>query len=92
VVGGIPSAAELGDPPDEDICANELARLRIVQVDLHPTPDLAIDDVVREWVRVAEQAFFECPPSSTLIPDLDSAYEELRRLQAEVEVVLSFDP
>lgn len=58
---------------------------------LFPTPDPALDPVVEEWVRVAEDAFFECPPSSASIPDLASAYAELQRLEAEVEVVLRID-
>lgn len=88
VVGDLPTAAELGDPPNRTQCNDALGVLRATQGDLFPTPDLAIDSVVREWVTIAEDALFECPPASETIPDLAFAFGELRRLQAEVDAVL----
>lgn len=91
VVNGIPTAAELGQPPDRSVCTSALAMLRERSQELFPTPDLAVDSVVREWVRIAQDAFFECPPSSAQIPSLEFALGELDRLEAEVEVVLDID-
>jgi hypothetical protein len=59
--------------------------------DLFPTPDLAIDDVVTDWVRIAEDLLFECPPASQRVPSLEYAYGELARLEAEVATVLAID-
>lgn len=87
----LPTAAELGDPPDGSLCATALGVLRTSQSSLYPTPDSAIDDVVKEWVSVAEDLLFECPPSSSAIPDLAYAYGQLERLEAEVDVVLQID-
>ena len=87
----VPSAAELGEPPDRGVCSEALGVVRSMSEDLSPTPDLAIDGVVTEWVRVAEDLLFECPPSSDRIPDLAFAYSEMLRLEAEVEAVLAID-
>lgn len=91
IVDGIPTPADLGDPPDQDVCTSALAMLREQSQELFPTPDLAIDPTVREWVQIAEDAFFACPPSSSQIPTLEFALGELDRLEAEVDAVLAID-
>lgn len=91
VVDAFPSAAELGQPPDHKVCSQSLGVLRSTSGDLFPTPDLAIDDVVTDWVRIAENMLFECPPANQEVPSLEYAYGELSRLQAEVAVVLDMD-
>jgi hypothetical protein len=91
VLADFPTAVELGDPPDRSICTVALGELRTTSSSLYPTPDVAIESVVDEWVRVAEQILFECAPSSGVAPDLTSEYAELARLEAEVAVVLSID-
>lgn len=90
-VASIPTMAQLGSPPDKELCESVLTYLRETRNDLLPTPDRAIDDVVTLWIRIAEDAFFECPPRGTEIPDFAYAYGELARLQAEVEAVLELD-
>jgi hypothetical protein len=87
----LPTLLQLGDPPNRDLCSHALGALRSSRPNLFPTPDAALDGVVTEWVTVAEDAMFECPPSSHGIPDLASAYDELARLGAEVDVVLEID-
>jgi len=91
LVDGIPTSAEIGRPPDQSLCTDGLGLVRSSQAGLFPTPDRAIDDAVNEWVSVAEDAFFECPPSSSAIPDMDFAYGQLARLEAEISVVLDID-
>jgi len=87
----VPSLVALGSPPDRAVCGHALGVLRSLQSDLFPTPDLAVDDAVREWVAIAEDAMFECPPSSRDLPDLATAYEELARLEAEVAAAIDVD-
>jgi len=91
VVNSFPSPEELGEPPDQAVCSQALGVLRSEADDLTPTPDLAIDDVVADWLKIAESAMYECPPSNQTIPDLEYAYAELERLEAEVAVVLAID-
>lgn len=91
LVDGIPTASEIGQPPDRSLCTQGLGLVRSSQAGLFPTPDRAIDDAVNEWVSVAEDAFFECPPSSSAIPDMDFAYGQLARLEAEISAVLAID-
>jgi hypothetical protein len=91
IVAGIPTAAELGQPPDRDRCNEGLGFLRSSQGSLFPTPDQAIDGAVREWVEIAEDAMFECPPASDAIPSMEFAYGQLDRLRAEVASVLAID-
>lgn len=87
----IPAIAELGDPPDRDICSNSLGYVRSSEGDLLPTPDRVIDQAVREWITVADSTFFECPPSSSAIPGLEFAYGQLTRIEAEIDAVLAID-
>ncbi len=87
----MPTLDELGDPPDRDVCGHALGVLRSERPDLLPAPDPALDVAVEEWVVIAEDAMFECPPSSHEIADLAQAYEELARLEAEVNAVLELD-
>lgn len=87
----LPRLEELGDSSAGDRCGHALGQLRAIQPELIPTPDPALDAVVNEWMRVAEDAMFECRPSSTGVPGLGAAYDELTRLKAEVDVVLELD-
>jgi hypothetical protein len=91
VVTGFPTPEMLGEPPDHTVCSHALGVLRSESSDLIPTPDLAIDDVVTDWLKIAEDTVFECPPSNQTIPNLEYAYGELARLEAEVAVVLAID-
>lgn len=91
VVEALPDLAELSGDASKDLCADALAMLRSTSGDLLPTPDLAIDDTVRSWVELAEDAFFECPPRGGEINSFATAYAEMERLQAEVAVVLQLD-
>lgn len=88
IVASLPPLESIGTPPSEELCQETLGVLRTDQGHLIPSPDPAIDDVVQQWVQVAENAFFECPPSSEDVPDMAAAYDELSRLEAEVNVAL----
>jgi len=91
VVAALPAESPTDDDPSRDACSETLAFLRSNRADLFPTPDLAIDDAVTEWVEIAEGAFFECPPNNDQVGSFAQAYEELLRLQAEIDVVLDMD-
>jgi hypothetical protein len=91
IVEAIPTPEELGNPPERAVCSTALGVVRSESGDLFPTPDLAIDDVVTDWVRIAEDLLFECPPASQRVPSLEYAYGELARLEAEVATVLAID-
>ncbi len=90
-VTAMPTSEDLGDPPDRNLCSHALGELRSIRPDLIPTPDPALDAAVDEWMRVAEDALFECPPASGELPSLASAFDELVRLQAAIDVVLDID-
>lgn len=90
-VGGFPTMDELGDPPDPDECNDALVSLREVAPGLTPTPDVSLDDPVRNWVNLAEEIVFECPPDGTGVASLEEGYRELARLEAEVAAVLGMD-
>jgi hypothetical protein len=87
----LPPLEMMTGEPDQAVCSATLAMLREETPTLSPTPDLAIDDVVRDWIEIAEDAFFECPPRGEEIDSFEKAYGELERLEAEVAVVLEID-
>lgn len=91
LVTGIPTAAEIGQPPDAAVCNDGLVLVRSTSGAVQPTPDRAVDQAVREWVGIAEDAFFECPPSSHAVPSFGAAYQELAELEAEVMAALAID-
>lgn len=85
----IPPQDDLGDPPDKALCQDTLAMVREENEDLLPSPSVTVDDLVTEWIEVAEAAFFDCPPEGEDIDSFDAAYEELARIQESVETALS---
>jgi hypothetical protein len=91
IVEAIPTSEELGNPPERAVCSTALGVVRSESGDLFPTPDLVIDDVVADWIRIAEDLLFECPPASQRVPSLEYAYGELARLEAEIAAVLAID-
>jgi hypothetical protein len=91
ITSSIPDTAAQAVAMSENACGDVLAFLRSHRAELSPTPDLAIDDVVTSWVEIAEDAFFECPPSNDQVHDFAEAYAELDRLEAEVALVLEMD-
>ena len=92
ISASIPGEASLAASDSvQTVCADTLVFLRSNRSELFPTPDLAIDGVVTAWIEIAEDAFFECPPSSEQIGDFAEAYAEMSRLEAEIELVLDMD-
>ena len=91
MTAAIPADLTSGQDPSPASCSEVLAFLRSNRAELFPTPDLAIDDTVTDWVEIAEEAFFECPPTSSEVGSFSQAYEELLRLQGEIELVLDMD-
>lgn len=85
----IPEESLLGDPPSEDLCQSTLATIREQTEGLFPTPSVTVDDLVNEWVAIAEEAFFDCPPEGQDIDSFADAYTEMLRLQEAVETSLA---
>jgi hypothetical protein len=90
-VAGLPEQSIVGENPPRALCDTTLVFLREIRPDLMPTPDLAVDDTVRDWIDIAEDAFFECPPANQQVGSFAEAYALLGRLQAEVDLVLDMD-
>ncbi|MFZ0013082.1 MAG: hypothetical protein WAL25_03100 [Acidimicrobiia bacterium] len=85
----VPSQSELGEPPSEDLCQDTLAGLREQNEGLLPSPSVTVDDLVAEWIAVAEAAFFDCPPEGEDINSFSDAYEELDRIEQSVDTALT---
>lgn len=82
----VPDLAE--GEPDEETCSTALVRLREVAPDLRPTPDDSIDETVDRWLLIAEEAMFECPAETGDFNSFESAYTELAKLAAQIDVVV----
>lgn len=91
LVAAIPAESELGDPPDKDRCAETLGIIREAAPGLRVPPDMAADDAVSAWLTTSESAFFGCPPGSGEITSFSVAYEELERLEREINVALGLE-
>ena len=91
IAAAVPSESTIGENPSRTACSETLAFLRSNRADLFPTPDVAIDHTVTDWVEIAESAFFECPPKNAQVGSFAEAYGELLRLEREIESVLEMD-
>jgi hypothetical protein len=72
----------------EDLCGDLVGRYRVELPALFPTPDPALDDVVREWTAELESLVFDCPDDPG---ELDGRLAELDVLAAEVAAGLAAD-
>ena len=86
VVGLVPERESLEEPVSSEVCDTVLASLRSSSDTLSLTPDEVIDEPVRSWIKVAEGAFFECPPDEP--GGFQAAYDELERLESAVRSAL----
>ena len=87
----IPEPADLGDPPDTEVCGQAHVAIRNESLTLFPTPDRTINDPLRDWIEVAKGMFFECPPHEPGMRGFDEAYAELDRFAAEIDAVITLD-
>lgn len=85
----VPDQSDLGNPPDESLCQTTLGAIRESKEDLFPTPSGTVDELVNEWVAIAEAAFFECPPEGEDIASFDDAYREMLRVENSVTSALA---
>lgn len=69
-------------------CSEALVALREVAPTLRPTPDKSIDGTVDQWLLIAEETMFECPPETGELTSFEDAYAELDRLAAQVDAVV----
>jgi hypothetical protein len=88
MIAVIPDQEDLGSPPQPEKCQEILATVREGTTSLMPAPTNTIDDLVAEWVSVAETAFFECPPREHELQSLEDAYAELERIEESIETAL----
>lgn len=89
MVALIPDREDLEVTAQEEICQQVLAEVREGTSTLLPAPSMTVDDLVNEWVSVAETAFFECPPREEELQSFDDAYAELDRIEESIETALS---
>lgn len=85
----IPDQEELDLPFPEETCQQILAEIRDGAGSLLPAPSRTVEDLVNEWVGVAQTAFFECPPQEQDFESFDDAYTELNRIEESIETALS---
>lgn len=89
MVALIPDREDLEVTAQEEICQQVLAEVREGTSTLLPAPSMTVDDLVNEWVSVAETAFFECPPREEELQSFDDAYAELDHIEESIETALS---
>ena len=85
----VPDQADLGEPPDQALCQDILSALRVKSDGLIPAPSVTVDDLVGDWIAIAETAFFECPPEEQDLTSFADAYQELDRIEQSVATALS---
>lgn len=85
----IPDLDTMGDPLDPEVCEETVGRLRDARENLHPTPDELVDEEVDKWMTEATSVFFECFEADVGADTVAESYEELERLEAEIDTALA---
>ena len=80
----LPPLESMAAEPDTDFCRSVLSDLREANEGLLPSPSGRVDELAREWMAVAEAAFFDCPPDGEDIGSFADAYDELDRLEEAI--------
>ena len=80
----LPPLESMAAEPDTDFCRSVLSDLREADETLLPSPSSRVDQLARDWMAVAEAAFFDCPPQGEDIGSFADAYDELERLEEAV--------
>lgn len=89
VLAAVPTAEELESAEDpKPMCDEALTLVREERMNLSPAPEPTLDDPVEDWLNVADETFFECPPRSGDIQGFAEAYERLDDYRAEVDAAL----
>lgn len=81
-----------GDPIPDSECTTALATLRTLAPELESVPDPALAEVVDQWLDIAEESMFECPPRESGSASFEEAYEAMRVLELEISAVLDQEP
>jgi hypothetical protein len=87
----VPTQQELGPSPTQEQCDEILVAIRQRAPELVPAPDPTLEGAVKDWIVIAENMFFECPPVAPPIGSFEEGYQELERFEAQVAIVLELD-
>ncbi|MBW3666852.1 MAG: hypothetical protein KY394_04575 [Actinobacteria bacterium] len=79
---------EAPDIPEEE-CSEMLAYLRELRPMLDPPPVEGLQKPLDSWFRLAESAFFECPPDGETVSGWADAFERLSLLESDIAAVLA---
>jgi hypothetical protein len=88
----VPSEDDVGATPDRELCESTLGELREVRPDLTPAPDEVVNAAVEEWITYAESVFFSCFEEVSGDDPVAAAYEQLDRLEGEVDAAIGSAP
>jgi hypothetical protein len=80
----IPDRSSFADGPDQELCSDTLVSIRTQEPGVLPTPDAALDDIARDWLALARETFYECPPG-TNVQGFDEAFAEVDAFRAEMD-------
>lgn len=84
----IPAQSQLDLPVEHEACSAVLGALREIRPELLPAPDPVITNTAAAWHEHAEHVFFTCFDRTTDPARVEDAYDELRRLEAEVRTAI----
>lgn len=84
----VPDQSTLSQRPSNELCDEVVVDLREAGPDLTPGPDEVVDGAATAWLRAAESTFFECFDPDAGADDVDTAYDRLDQLVAEVDTAL----
>lgn len=89
VIAAVPTEEALSGEDAKTLCDTALTLLREERQYLLPAPESTLDDPVDDWLNVADETFFECPPRSGEIQGFAEAFVLMDDYHAEVEAALA---
>lgn len=83
------SDVDIADPLE--VCSAALGSVRQAASDLIDAPNDDLAEAFLRWSDFAESVYFNCPPADGVHAGFAASYEEMERLSAEIEALLTFE-
>ena len=87
----LPSLSDVTTADPLEVCSSALGSVRQAASDLIAAPNEDLAEAFLRWSDFAESVYFKCPPTGGNHAGFEGGYEEMARLAAEIEALLTFE-
>ena len=87
----LPALSDVDTADPLEVCSAALGSVRQAASDLIAAPNDDLAEAFLRWSDFAESVYFKCPPADGVHAGFAASYEEMERLSAEIEALLTFE-